>query len=53
MKYALAFDIGGTKIYCAKVNETGEIVSEIENFSTRSEERRVGKECISRLSPYH
>ena len=27
---------------------------EIQNdFSTRSEERRVGKECRSRWSPYH
>ena len=24
-----------------------------ENFTTRSEERRVGKECRSRWSPYH
>ena len=23
------------------------------NFTTRSEERRVGKECRSRWSPYH
>ena len=25
----------------------------IERFRTRSEERRVGKECRSRWSPYH
>ena len=25
----------------------------IQTFSTRSEERRVGKECRSRWSPYH
>lgn len=30
----LAFDIGGTKIYCAKINEKGEISSEIEKYST-------------------
>ena len=24
-----------------------------EKYTTRSEERRVGKECISRWSPYH
>ena len=29
----LAFDIGGTKIYCAKINEKGEISSEIEKYS--------------------
>ena len=25
----------------------------LENFTKRSEERRVGKECRSRWSPYH
>ena len=30
-----------------------ELKSGIENFSSRSEERRVGKECRSRWSPYH
>ena len=34
MKKALAFDIGGTKIYSAVIDETGNIVSEIEKFST-------------------
>lgn len=34
MKKALAFDIGGTKIYSTIVDETGKIVSEIEKFST-------------------
>lgn len=34
MKKALAFDIGGTKIYSAIINENGEIISEIEKFST-------------------
>ena len=34
MKKALAFDIGGTKIYSAIIDETGNIVSEIEKFST-------------------
>ena len=27
--------------------------TEVENFAERSEERRVGKECRSRWSPYH
>ena len=30
----LAFDIGGTKIFCARVNELGEIVGDVERFST-------------------
>lgn len=34
MKRALAFDVGGTKIYSAIINETGEIVSDIEKHST-------------------
>ena len=34
MKKALAFDIGGTKIYSTVVDETGKVVSEIYKFST-------------------
>ncbi len=34
MKTALAFDIGGTKIYNTIIDETGKIISEIEKFST-------------------
>lgn len=34
MKKALAFDIGGTKIYSSIINETGKIVSEIDKFHT-------------------
>jgi len=34
MKKALAFDIGGTKIYSTIVDETGKIVAEIDKFST-------------------
>ena len=34
MRKALAIDVGGTKIYSAIVNEKGEIISEIEKFST-------------------
>ncbi len=32
MTKALAIDVGGTKIYCAIINENGEIISEIENI---------------------
>lgn len=34
MKKALAFDIGGTKIYSTIIDETGKIISEIDKFST-------------------
>lgn len=34
MKKALAFDIGGTKIYSSIIDETGRIVSEIDKFHT-------------------
>ena len=34
MKKALAFDIGGTKIYSTIVDETGKVVSEIDKFLT-------------------
>ena len=30
-----------------------QIIEEIEDYIDRSEERRVGKECRSRWSPYH
>ena len=31
----------------------GEYIFKIEGIKIRSEERRVGKECRSRWSPYH
>ena len=34
MRKALAFDIGGTKIYSTIIDETGDIVSDIDKFST-------------------
>ncbi len=34
MKKALAFDIGGTKIYSTIINENGEILAEIDKFAT-------------------
>ncbi len=34
MKKALAFDIGGTKIYSTTIDETGKILSDIDKFST-------------------
>ena len=57
-------DIKGGKLTFAQRIELGEIfgngdMSEVEKFkraikcAERSEERRVGKECRSRWSPYH
>ena len=34
MKKALAFDIGGTKIYSTIIDKNGNIIEEIEKFST-------------------
>ena len=34
MKQALAFDIGGTKIYSTIVDETGKVISEVDKFAT-------------------
>src|SRR5574344_117583 len=34
MKKALTFDIGGTKISCTIIDETGKVVGDIEKFST-------------------
>ena len=45
MRYTIGIDLGGTTMTAGIVNENYEIV--------RSEERRVGKECRSRWSPYH
>ena len=37
---------------CSSLNATPELMS-FKLYSLRSEERRVGKECRSRWSPYH
>lgn len=34
MKKALGIDVGGTKVYCAVINEKGEILSEVEKYHT-------------------
>src|SRR3712207_6804098 len=36
-----------------KILEAGDLQLDTKNFTARSEERRVGKECRSRWSPYH
>ena len=44
-RYYFGIDIGGTSVKAAVFDESDNTV--------RSEERRVGKECRSRWSPYH
>lgn len=41
MKKALSFDIGGTKIYAAEINEEGEIISEVEKFPTPDNSEKI------------
>ena len=42
-----------SKYYSDVITALGEDVGREELQTTRSEERRVGKECRSRWSPYH
>ena len=52
MKKALAFDIGGTKIYSTIIDETGSIISDIEKFSTPKtldDIKKLLKEQISKF----
>ena len=66
MKRYLALDIGDVRIGVARSDLMGIIATPLETINrkkvksvkriaetTRSEERRVGKECRSRWSPYH
>ena len=51
----LIFTMKGISAYNYNANVLGKYNPEIDAFLThrRSEERRVGKECRSRWSPYH
>ena len=40
------------EIYECELNE-GKTLADLSEMMSRSEERRVGKECRSRWSPYH
>src|SRR3989441_6512783 len=51
LKHGLAPKLGGGKIELRTTTRDGRLHIEIED--NRSEERRVGKECRSRWSPYH
>ena len=46
--YGSQYNYGGLNVVDYQIPEL-----EYGSFSTRSEERRVGKECRSRWSPYH
>src|SRR2546430_3932733 len=48
--YTVTRELGGTRI---EVKVKGGEVGEVRVSGVRSEERRVGKECRSRWSPYH
>src|SRR5262245_64998130 len=41
------------EVVVVQVDETAHVVRERRRLDLRSEERRVGKECRSRWSPYH
>src|SRR3989442_7598767 len=55
-----AEELGGSKVHC-EVSGVGDLEVEddehclrvVKEYLSRSEERRVGKECRSRWSPYH
>lgn len=52
MKKALAFDIGGTKIYSTIIDETGKIVSEIDKFATPKTSEEIKNILQTRISKY-
>src|SRR3712207_7192096 len=52
--YGLTFTIGrGNELCVAAAESLAHLVVGLELETIRSEERRVGKECRSRWSPYH
>ena len=52
LKYQL-IDMDGEKVLCKVLCERIGMESSMITHEARSEERRVGKECRSRWSPYH
>ncbi len=52
MKKALAFDIGGTKIYSTIIDENGEIIGEIDKFSTPKSLEEIKNVLRSQIEKY-
>lgn len=52
MKKALAFDIGGTKIYSTIIDESGKVVSEIDKFSTPKTLEEIKNILKTQISKY-
>lgn len=52
MKTALAFDIGGTKIYSTVVDETGTVISDVDKFSTPKTLDEIKKILKDQISKY-
>ena len=48
-----SFNCSATNMVSDAARKTADTRTRIANFYVRSEERRVGKECRSRWSPYH
>ena len=54
MKKKELAELAGVSTYTInKLNKNENVTVEVLGKSSRSEERRVGKECRSRWSPYH
>ena len=54
MKKLIIFDLDGTLLNTiADLAQSTNHALQALGYPTRSEERRVGKECRSRWSPYH
>ena len=49
----IKFDLDAGRIYSSKMELDERVIGFRGAASMRSEERRVGKECRSRWSPYH
>ena len=52
MKKALAFDIGGTKIYSTIIDETGNVIGEIDKFSTPKTLDKIKQILKEQISKY-
>lgn len=52
MKKALAFDIGGTKVYSTVIDETGSIIGDIDKFSTPKTIDGIKKVLREQISKY-